>query len=125
LGITAADPLPHPDDIVVDVGDGTVVIKGPASKEEKVLRAIWTEQQSSFENDRGELLDYLEDPTATEREKALKDVAKLTECLKIVRLALSGSRPILRFLKACQTASPTTTVEGEGLRRPERSWQPR
>jgi len=99
LGIIAPDPLPHPDDIVIDVGDGTVVIKGPATKEEKVLWEIWTEQQSSFENDRRELLDYLEDPDATEREEALKDVAKLTECLKIVQLALNGSRPVLRFLK--------------------------
>ena len=64
-----------------------------------MLWEIWTEQQSSFENDRRELLDYLEDPDATEREEALKDVAKLTECLKIVQLALNGSRPVLRFLK--------------------------
>jgi Family of unknown function (DUF5681) len=100
LGIIAEDPLPHPDDIVIDVGDGTVVIKGPATKEEKVLWEIWTEQQTTFENDLRELEAYLEDPNATEREEALQDVAKLTECLKIVRLALSGSRPVLRFLKS-------------------------
>ena len=29
----------------------------------------------------------------------MKDVAKLTECLKIIQRALSGSRPVLRFLK--------------------------
>jgi hypothetical protein len=72
--------------------------QGPATKEEKVLREIWTEQQRTFENDRRELLDYLEDPDATEREEALKDVAKLTKCLKIVQLA-RGSRSVLRSLK--------------------------
>jgi hypothetical protein len=77
-----------------------VVIKGPATKEEKVLWEIWTEQQRSFENDRRELLDYLEDPDATEREEAVRDVVKLTECLKIVQLALNGSRPVLRFLQS-------------------------
>jgi hypothetical protein len=100
LGITAADPVPHPDDIVIDVDDGTVVIKGPATKEEKVLWEIWTEQQSTFENDLRELQEYLEDPDATEREEAMRDVAKLTECLKIVQLALNGSRPVLRFLQS-------------------------
>jgi hypothetical protein len=100
LEMTAADPLPHPDDIVIDVDDGTVVIKGPATKEEKVLWEIWTEQQSTFENDLRELQEYLEDPDATEREEAMRDVAKLTECLKIVQLALNGSRPVLRFLQS-------------------------
>jgi hypothetical protein len=76
-----------------------VVIKGPATKEEKVLWEIWTEQQTTFENDLRELEAYLEDPNATEREEALQDVAKLTECLKILQLALNGSRPVLRFLK--------------------------
>jgi hypothetical protein len=83
----AADPLPTPTTIVIDVGDGTVVIKGPATKEQKVLWEIWTEQQTTFENDLRELEAYLEDPAATEREEAMKDVAKLTECLQIVRLA--------------------------------------
>jgi hypothetical protein len=43
---------------------------------------------------------YLEDPDAIEREERLKDIAKLTECPKIVRLALGGSRPVRRFLKS-------------------------
>jgi hypothetical protein len=38
LGIVAPDPLPHPDDIVIDMRTGEVLIKGPLTKEEK---AIW------------------------------------------------------------------------------------
>jgi hypothetical protein len=49
-----------------------VVAKGPATKEERVLWEIWTEQQTTFENDLRELEAYLEDPAATEREEAMK-----------------------------------------------------
>ena len=38
LGITGPEPLPHPDDIVIDMKTGQVIIKGPMTKEEK---AVW------------------------------------------------------------------------------------
>lgn len=38
LGITAPDPIPHPDDIVINTRTGLVEIKGPMTKEEK---AVW------------------------------------------------------------------------------------
>jgi hypothetical protein len=100
FGITAPDPLPHPDHIVIDVGDGTVAIKGPATKEEQVLWDIWTEQRTIFETDLREQQDYLRDPEATERDEALQDIAKLTECIKVIDIALNGSRPVLRFLES-------------------------
>ena len=100
LGIIAADPLPHPDDIVIDVGNGTVLIKGPATKEEQVLWDIWSEQRTVFEKDLRELQVYLRDPEAAERNEAMQDIAKLTECIKIIDLALNGSRPVLRFLES-------------------------
>ena len=36
LGLTGPDPLPHPDDIVIDLRTGQVIVKGPMTKEEKV-----------------------------------------------------------------------------------------
>jgi hypothetical protein len=36
LGISGAEPLPHPDDIVIDSRTGQVIVKGPTSKEDKV-----------------------------------------------------------------------------------------
>ncbi len=30
------DPIPHPDDIVIDVNTGTVEIRGPMTREEKI-----------------------------------------------------------------------------------------
>lgn len=38
LGIKAPDPIPHPDDIVVNLQAGTVEIRGPATKGEKGVR---------------------------------------------------------------------------------------
>ena len=37
LGIEAPAPLPHPDDIIIDMQTGQVRIKGPITKEEKVV----------------------------------------------------------------------------------------
>jgi hypothetical protein len=37
LGITGPEPLPHPDDIVIDMKTGQVIVKGPMTKEEKVV----------------------------------------------------------------------------------------
>lgn len=34
-GTTGPEPLPHPDDVVIDMQSGTVIIKGPVTKEEK------------------------------------------------------------------------------------------
>ena len=40
LGITAPDPVPHPDDIHIDFANSTVAIRGPMTKQEKERRDI-------------------------------------------------------------------------------------
>jgi len=35
FGITTPDPIPHPDDIIIDMKTGSVRMKGPFTKEEK------------------------------------------------------------------------------------------
>ena len=37
LGVTGPEPLPHPDDLVIDMKTGQVIVKGPMTKEEKVV----------------------------------------------------------------------------------------
>jgi hypothetical protein len=100
VGIVAPDPLPHPDHVVIDVADGTVFLKGPATKEEQALWKIWSEQQTIFEKDVRELNAYLDNPEAAEREDAIEDLQKLTTCLEVIRAALNGSRSALRFLQS-------------------------
>jgi hypothetical protein len=36
LGIDAPQPIPHPDDIVINMSTGSVLVKGPMTKEDKV-----------------------------------------------------------------------------------------
>ena len=36
FGIVAPDPIPHPDDIVVNLKDGSIRFKGPLTQEDKV-----------------------------------------------------------------------------------------
>jgi hypothetical protein len=36
LGMEGPEPLPHPDDVIIDVRTGKVNVKGPMTKEEKV-----------------------------------------------------------------------------------------
>lgn len=38
LGVAGSEPLPHPDDLIIDMKTGQVIVKGPMTKEEK---AIW------------------------------------------------------------------------------------
>ena len=48
LGITdAPPPLPHPDDIEIDLRNDTVRIVGPLTKEEKGLHNLWVSQKSA------------------------------------------------------------------------------
>ena len=37
FGTTGPEPLPHPDDIVIDLHSGTIKFKGPLTKEDKVI----------------------------------------------------------------------------------------
>jgi hypothetical protein len=36
LGISGSEPLPHPDDVIINMRTGEVIVKGPMTKEEKV-----------------------------------------------------------------------------------------
>jgi hypothetical protein len=45
-GIPVPEPLPHPDDIIIDLREGTVEINGPITKEEK----IWYDELVELEN---------------------------------------------------------------------------
>lgn len=48
-GIEPPNFLPHPDDIVVEPATGDLIIKGPMSKEEKVVWDEWREKAEKYE----------------------------------------------------------------------------
>jgi hypothetical protein len=71
LGITdLPDPLPHPDDIIIDMDEGTARVIGPATKEEKAQYDDLLLRRDAFAEEVDELLKYrisLDDPEQIQR----------------------------------------------------------
>ncbi len=51
LGITAPEPLPHPDDIEINLNTGTVSFRGPASKEQHAAWVWLAERRDAAEEE--------------------------------------------------------------------------
>ncbi|MFK7902926.1 MAG: DUF5681 domain-containing protein [Nitratireductor sp.] len=49
LGIPRPTPLPHPDNVIIDMREGTVRFTGPMTKEEQAELQIWETRKSDFE----------------------------------------------------------------------------
>jgi hypothetical protein len=60
LGITAPDPVPHPDDIVINMRTGSVEVKGPMTKEEKVIWDRFRERKKDCDEEIQFLTEMLE-----------------------------------------------------------------
>jgi hypothetical protein len=75
LGIVGPEPLPHPDDIVIDVNTGTVRVKGPMTKEDKVIWDRLRERKRECDREIAELEEMLQkDPDCSYRQVVLDDI---------------------------------------------------
>ncbi len=76
LGITGPEPLPHPDDIIVDFRNNDIEIIGPMSKEEEADWEFLRERKAKIQQEIVEVQGYIEDPkwahTQDVFQKALK-----------------------------------------------------
>jgi hypothetical protein len=61
LGVTGPEPLPHPDDIVIDMKTGQAIVKGPMTKEEKVVWDHWRARRDACDSEIEELTATLKD----------------------------------------------------------------
>lgn len=89
-GVTGPEPLPHPDDIVIDMRTGKVLIKGPMTKEEKVVWDQFRDRKAECEQsiaDNEKLL--RKNPRHRHREILLKEIANERKLLEIINRALS------------------------------------
>jgi hypothetical protein len=83
-----AEPIPHPDDIIIDMATGAVTIDGPVLEEQKRAQDQICERRVEFLRDLMEVEMRLEtDPTNAElraRKKELKKVVDWfrADCLK-------------------------------------------
>ena len=90
-GITSLpDPLPHPDDIIVDYRRNTVSIRGPMDKRELADLDLWLKRKNDNE---AELQAFLEDKKDPEYAAYLdyleRDIVHTRRILKIINTALA------------------------------------
>lgn len=85
LGIVAAPPLPHPDDIVIDMKAGLVRVNGPMTKEEKVVWDRFRERKADCDQAIAELEDLLEkQPNHRHRDQLRDEIAHEKRIREIV-----------------------------------------
>ena len=74
-GITPPEPLPHPDDIIIDIRNGEVTFKGPITKEEKVVWDRLREQKAAFRESIKEMKQVLiDDPDYEYKQMVIEDI---------------------------------------------------
>ena len=89
-GAIGPEPLPHPNDVIVDVRSGEVVIRGPATKEEQVERERWRAQLEGHRADcdyAREQLAKAEDPA--ERAFWERDLASSEHIVRLIELMVA------------------------------------
>ena len=84
-----AEPLPHPDDIILDMNTGRVVFKWPITKEDKAAWDDLRDRKRIFLNaiaDGEAELDNNPDPE--DKEIILEDIEQARRCLEIISKAI-------------------------------------
>ncbi len=89
LGIEPHNPLPHPDDIVIDMRTGEVRIKGPMTPEEKKEWDWLRDRKAEFQKERDELKQLLiDEPDYEHRSFVEDDIAHTEKLLAMIRKAV-------------------------------------
>ena len=88
-GIEAPDPIPHPDDIEINVATGEVIVKGPFTREEKERLDFLADRKAAFERNVAELRQELADNPEHEHRGFLEDeIAHYEKLLGMIRQAI-------------------------------------
>jgi HSP20 family molecular chaperone IbpA len=90
LGIQAPVPVPHPDDIIIDVQNGSVRVTGPMTKEEKAKWDEATEFRDKAFEEVGKLKELLaSDPDHPERKEIEAEIKYVEETFRRIDNRLS------------------------------------
>ncbi|MEO8882489.1 MAG: DUF5681 domain-containing protein [Devosia sp.] len=85
LGITGLpEPLPHPDHVVIDIRNGTAIVRGPATKEEKAEWDMWMSRKADSEAELVELNDLLATPGYRYKKTVREEIAQTEKVLAII-----------------------------------------
>ncbi len=89
LGIDAPEPIPHPDDIEIDMRTGQILIKGPMTREEKDRLDRLRNRKADFELQLAEFRQELIDDPDHEYRRFIEDeIAHSERILGIIRRAI-------------------------------------
>jgi hypothetical protein len=93
LGLEVPDPVPHPDDISVDMATGTIVIKGPMTPEEKVSWDHLWDHVDELDCDIAALMRQRQRARSDEQRRQIDDERKQLEKLRAMITEKIGERP--------------------------------
>jgi hypothetical protein len=74
-GISGPPPIPHPDHVILDFDTGTVRIKGPLTKEEKVVWDRLVIRKRGWGLEVAEIKKMLASPKCVDREELARELA--------------------------------------------------
>ncbi len=85
LGIEGPAPLPHPDDIVINMRTGTVTFKGPMTKEDKAVWDDMRQRKLEFKAELSSLEQMLaDDPDSSYRSHVEEDIDHAKKMISII-----------------------------------------
>ena len=87
--IVAPEPIPHPDDIIIDMRTGLVRVKGPMTKEEKVVWDQFRQRKEECDQTIAELEALLQqDPSPPQRNAVLDEIEHERKIRAIISRAI-------------------------------------
>jgi hypothetical protein len=84
-GIAGPAPFPHPDHVILDMKTGTVQIKGPLTKEEKVEWDCLVDRKKGWELEVAEIKKMLASPKCVDREELERELAHAEEIVAKIK----------------------------------------
>ena len=81
LGITPPEPLPHPDDIVIDMRTGQVIFKGPMTKEDKAEWDWLRNRLEAYDRQIAQETLMLKDPKMKPYHSSIQD--EIARCMRM------------------------------------------
>jgi hypothetical protein len=93
LGLEIPNPVPHPEDISVDMATGTIVIKGPMTPEEKVSWDRLWDQIDELDRDIAVLITQQKRARSDEHRRQINDNCTQLEKLRAMIIDKIGARP--------------------------------
>ena len=100
LQITGPEPLPHPDDVIIDMNTGNIRIRGPSDEEELARWQYLAERRDDAVADIAELEVYITQPENAHLEKILQSDISFEQRLRDKITNAIGNWPHDRGLKS-------------------------